>query len=190
MSLILESDIIYNILPCINLSTIGKLFCVNKCVNKLCHDKYFWKEKLKHDWKNVIPKSDEWTNEYKCIYKIYIRSIKFIDNFIAGGTEHLNNYNSSSFKTHVNELINLDYFRWITGITPLPTGSKAQTSIIYMNTNIKKFCVTFITRTNIFTKVSSASLSHNEFTDYVINLYYNHDCIHMSEYKNKKIIPF
>ena len=190
MSLILESDIIYNVLPHAKLPTIGDLLCLNKLINKLCSDKNFWKEKIKHDYKNVIPKSNEWINEYKCIYKIYIRSITFIDNFIARSIEHLNNYERNNFEAYVDEVIILDYFRWITDMIPLPTGSKAQTSAIYMNTNIKKFCVTFITHTSTFTKVSNVSLSNSEFTDYVINLYYNHDNIHMIKYKSEENIPF
>ena len=82
MSTILESDVIYNILPHVDLETIGNLFCVNKIVHKLCNDKHFWKTKFNNDYKNVISKSEDFLYEYKDIFLRYVQSHKSITHFI------------------------------------------------------------------------------------------------------------
>ena len=186
MALILESDIIYNVLPHTGFPTIRKLLCVNKFVNKLCNDVHFWKAKLKNDYKNVIPKSDKWMQEYKCIYKIHIRSIKFVNNFIIEGMSYI----TPSYHVHVHELINLDHFRWIPNISKLKLGSQATTSLYYINYKVNKFTIVFKITIHGTMEHTLCALSRDEFTNYMINLHYNHDCIHMSEYNNKKIIFF
>ena len=80
--LILESDIIYNVLPYVDFKTISNIFCVSKLVNNLCNDKHFWKNKFMNDYKNVIAKSDNWLCEYKNIMLINIHTIKFVEHFL------------------------------------------------------------------------------------------------------------
>ena len=190
MSMILESDIIYSILPHADLPTIGKLLCGNKFVNKLCSNKYFWEEKIKNDYKNVIPKSDEWLYEYKCIYTIHVKSIKFIDNFIAKNIECIRNNSALEFSVHMFESINLDHFRWIPEISKMNLENAAKTIILYAG-NIEKICVSFTVFTPVaFVAAFNVYLTLNQLTDYVINVHYNHHCIHLTNVNGKEIIPF
>ena len=178
MSLILESDIIYNILPHVDLPTIGTLLCINKFVNKLCNDKHFWKNKIKYDYKNVIPKSDEWLYEYKCIYEIYVRSIKFVDDFIVDGLTHTPVRGYRGTGIHVRELINLDHFRWISQISHLKLGSQATVSFFVYNHEIVSVVLNIYIGT-ISNGPCILYLLRGTFIDYIINLHYNHHDIHM-----------
>ena len=223
MSLILESDIIYNVLPHATLPTIGDLLCLNTLINKLCSDKNFWKAKLRDDYQNVTPKSDKWVNEYKCIYETYVRSVVFINKFIRNGiARHMNATHTAAivfqngfvareipcngrdpiFITHVRDPINPDHFQWIPEISDLVlknqihnTTSKNQihTSAFYRHTYIKKFCVAFTVLDHGTKYLFEYHLSREEFTDYLINLHYNHNIIYMGDYicpNDKEIIFF
>ena len=184
MSLILESDIIYNILPHIDLPTIGTLLCISTFVNKLCSDTHFWKGKISNDYKNVIPKSDNWIYEYKCIYKTHIRAIKFVDEFIAYGLSHDYTLKGIGGIILINGSINLDHFRWIPNLPTSKLGS-VSTAIYFLINNIKLFRVSFIIYYgDVYHNSYTLDLPRDGLTDYVINLYYNHHNITMKKYKD------
>ena len=177
MSLILESDIIYSILPYVCIPTIGKLFCVNKFVNKLCNDKYFWKEKVEKDYKNMILKSDDWIIEYKHIYETHIRAGDCVDNFFSRITKCFQENTSVGATAYASPpimtSINLDYFHWLHTLLLFGPGCQAQISNFNVNVETQVIRMDLIISYNkLMKETARLYLSYHEFKKYMANLYY------------------
>jgi len=176
MSLILESDIIYSILPHVCISTIGKLLCVNKFVNKLCNDKYFWKEKGEKDYKNMILKSDEWVMEYKCIYETHIWSNRYVDNFVADEIKYYQNNSIYRFTHYDHSPVNIDYFCWVSEISLLKSDRQVKKFMVNMDPKTKELHIQFVIyHNNIYDDIIYTYLSYDQFKKHIAHLYYYYD---------------
>ena len=193
MSFILESDIIYNILPHVDIPSIGKLLCVNKFVNKLCSDKHFWKEKVKNDYKNMILKSDEWLWEYKCIYVAYVRAIYFVDNYIESVIKDNQYCGGVSYNTAITpsamEMINLDYFSLIQEFALLKPGSKTGVGILKLHTNVQMAYLEFVIyHDNVLEGTIELHFYYDEFKECMANFYYYYNDLNIRYNNMGKII--
>ena len=175
---ILQSDILYNILPHVDLETIGKLLCVNKFVNKLCSDKHFWKQKFKICNKTLPSKSDDWLLEYKNVWICTKRAIKFVDHFIK-----ISNTNFNSYKIYIHDTVNGAHLFWI----PPKTRSRIKKeyishSLIFeiytisengdfiFNLKLRSYKTVSKRSQKIYSK--STKLPYKKFVKYIITLYY------------------
>ena len=191
MSLILESDIIYSILPHVGIPTMGVLFCVNKFVNKLCNDKYFWKEKVEKDYKNIILKSDDWIMEYKYIYETRIRANNCVDNFVFYIINRYHNRGSIIYiRPPIMTPVDLEYLRWIPSLSLLPPGYKANFSNFNIDTKKQVVHMELFGRHKKLTgKTAYLQLSYDEFKKYMANLYYYYnDDINMKYFNEWEVI--
>ena len=192
MSLLLESDIIYNILLHANLQTIGNIFCVNKIIHKLCCDKYFWKSKIENDYKNVIPKSNDWIYEYKCIYTSYVRALKFVEYLIVNGNK-IQQHNSPAHSLFIKKFVNISYLRWSQTSLPLsPDMKKIMTSVSLVPNDVNLVCVTFYIFSDqlYLGPVIREEFSIDIFTNYITSICYDYGDIDIHNFLNKNIFSF
>ena len=197
MSMILESDIIYNILPHVDLETIGKLFCVNKFVNKLCNDKYFWKSKFSDKYKNFIAKSEKWLCEYKCVSLAHMQAIKFVDHFIEMGNL-LHSCLSRDYYVITRNIIDHQNLYWIPDKLKLRLLSEGVYSSVFFGMNCnntgslndKPFYVSLSVRhrSNHHSHTSDLYVSKQEFVDYITKIHYDYGNFTMYEYNDDEIL--
>ena len=182
MSIILESDIIYNILPHVDLETIGKLFCVNKKVNKLCFDKHFWKLKIENDHKNIVFNSNEWLHEYKNIHVAHVQAIKFIEYLIDWGKKY---HGTNSFFSifYIKKRIDSSYLCWNQPMPLLMPTKKIKQFISLTDDISTPFRITFWFWTiKKIRDTSYIDLSIDELTNYITNLRYDYGKISIYDY--------
>ena len=194
MSTILESDIIYNVLSYIDFRTIGNIFCVSKLVNNLCNDKHFWKNKFMNDYHMVIPKSDNWLYEYKCISLVNIQTIKIVKYLIsvdAGCRLYYPQFNMQ-YAIRIHNTITNPHLYWIPDNLKRMVG-KGLSSVEFKVLTHDMFSIIF---TMCAAEVHSIYMNQHELINYMTRICYDYKDVVIfdnitsylfSDYPNKKM---
>ena len=180
MSIILKTDILYNILPYIDLTCIGKLFCVNKIINKLCSDKHFWKTKFNNDYKNVISKNNNWLCEYKNVSLAYIQTIKFVDHFIKCAQIYKPRILPDTFSICIRGIVSYSDLYWISEKSQMQLRKYPPPSIFLgrhkgkYETLIEYPFFVSVTNKTGFSEPAYINMCKREFINYVTKLHYDY----------------
>lgn len=182
MSMILESDILYNILLHLDLTSVGNIFRLNKFVNRLCNNEYFWKIKFETDYKNIVPQSYEWLREYKTVSFAHTQTIKFAEYMIKG-----DKYNSRygvpfPFYARLCSIVNWSNLYWVPHKLRSQLHENSITSIfLAMNQLMSRsttslFSIGFRIQggTPYYGDLSYIYISKEEFIKYVTKLRYDY----------------
>lgn len=185
MSLILESDILHHILRYVDLKTICDIFCVNKIIENLCYAKHFWKEKIKVDYKNIVPQCDDWLWEYKRIFFVHAQTIKFVNHFIkmvkqSASVQHVVSFYNLRIR---NEVTGSNLY-WVPKSLLSQLTKYTESAIILsvepesiFNLDMIRFQVLFDTHLTYPPNVQwplCVSMSMNEFINYITKLHYDY----------------
>ena len=181
MSMILESDILYDILPYVDLETVGKLFNANKLINNLCNNKHFWKVKFNNDHEMFVAKSDNWLYEYKCIVLARDQTIKFVNHFIKMARQSANMQGAlPQYYLYIRDVVTLPNLDWIPNVSQLQLNEYTTTLLILgissaslFKKDMARFHVSFEIHPSQIRK-SSVLMSMNDFINYMTKLYYDY----------------